>query len=116
MATEIRTTIFSNAEEWLKAELPEYINTDGVAAVYPISDFDADFGRTYRDDEIGEEKYCDFKRHVEALKLLVQLIAAKQLFVGGIKNPADLTDTGNWDVEVSDAYFQLVYHGVVQYG
>jgi hypothetical protein len=50
------------------------------------------------------------------LQELVNLIANKKLFVGCIQNPMDLTDVSNWDAEVVDAYFQLLYHGEVIYG
>jgi hypothetical protein len=115
--TTISTPIFENAEEWLETQITGgYIATDDIAAVYPSGKYDEDFGCFFIDNEEGTAKYCDFERHVKALELLVKLVATKQLFVGGITNPVDLTDTGNWDVEVSDAFFQLVYHGEVIYG
>src|SRR5688500_17074993 len=113
--TQINITVFPNAEAWLKENL-EYMATDNIAAVYPTN-VDADkIEATYFDEEEGLEKSVGKERHVEMLAELVRLISEEKLFVGGIKNPMDLTDTGNWDVEVADAYFQLLYHGEVIYG
>lgn len=115
--TQIKAVIFENAEEWLKEQLSGgYIATDRIAAVYPVKGVDENFGVTYYDSEEGVEKYVPFEKHVEALVKLVDLVSNKKLFVGGITNPIDLTDTGNWDVEVSDAFFQLCFHGEVIYG
>ena len=114
--TQIVVPIFENAEEWLKENL-QYIHCDGISAVYPAKwKFDENFGRKYYDEEENKTKYADFQRHVWALEELTRLIANKKLFVGGITNPIELTDTSNWDVEVGDAYFQLCYHDEVIYG
>jgi hypothetical protein len=115
--TQITATIFPNAEEWLKENLRDFA-VDGIAAVYPYPTykFNADFGRTYFDEEEDKLKYATLNDHVAALKLLCELVDQKKLFVGGVTNAQELTDGCNWDVEVVDAYFQLIYHGEVIYG
>lgn len=113
--TQIFAPIFEDAEGFLKENLKDFF-VDGVSAVYPVSKFDDNFSRTYFDEEEEKELTFDFKRHVDALILLVKMVNAKQLFVGGITSAIDLTEPCNWDIEVVDAYFQLIYHGEVIYG
>ena len=113
--TQILAPIFEDAEAWIKDNRPDmYI--DGVAAVYPVSKFRPDSVTSYRDEEENSQKALTMTDHVKGLEKLVELISNKELFVGGIENPLDLIDAGNWDVEVVDAYYQLVYHGEVIYG
>jgi len=107
-------TIFSDPDRWLRENLPD-INTDGIAACQPIESINLGGNTRYIDQEEGIEKICTWEDHVTALRLLCEQVG-KTLFVGDIKNPADLTDAGCWDVEVADAYFQLVYRQEVIYG
>lgn len=113
--TQIVAPIFTDAEAWLKENLSDMF-VDTVSAVYPQSGFNEEMGRTYWDEEEGLVKSVTFEEHVKGLEKLVQLISEKKLFVGGVTNPIDLTDPCNWDVEVVDAYFQILYHGEVIYG
>lgn len=113
--TQIIAPIFEDAEAWIKENRPD-MYVDGVAVVYPVSKFRPDSVTSYRDEEENSQKALTMADHVRGLKQLVDLISNKKLFVGGITNPMDLTDGCNWDVEVVDAYYQLVYHGEVIYG
>lgn len=120
--SRIQLTIFEDAEKWLRENFRD-LGWDSVAAVYPLESFNPDrgekLGRTgetkYEDREEASTKFCSMSDHVRALQLLCEQIG-RTLFVGGLKSPFDLIDAGNWDVEVVDAYFQLVYHGKVIYG
>lgn len=112
--TPITLTIFPDAETWLITNADD-LATDRVAAVYPTSSFHPRGLTHYRDQETGKKYRCNMEAHVKALQLLCEQIG-RTLFVGGIKSPYDLTDPGSWDVEVVDAYFQLVCLGEVVYG
>lgn len=123
--TAIQLTVFDNAEKWIKENL-YYMSSDNVCAVRPVnavSNVDKDnpvltnkhFPIQYEDIEEGTRKTCSLDDHVKALQLLCQDIG-RSLFVGGIKSPFELQDPGNWDIEVVDAYWQLVYYGKVLYG
>lgn len=112
--TAISCKIFDDAEAWIRENVPD-MAADSVACVYPITEFNAEWVRSYRDDEDDERKACTMADHVKALQLLCEQIG-RTLFVGGIKSPVDLIDAGNWDAEAVDAYWQLVYRGEVIYG
>lgn len=114
MSTTVILTIFEDAEAWL-IENAQYIATDRVACVHPTSEFKPAGLTTYRDEEEEKTYDCDMAAHVKALQLLSESVG-RTLYVGGIKNPFDLQDPGNWDIEVADAYFQLVALGEVVYG
>lgn len=111
--TAIKCEIFPNAEQWLKENM-EDLEVDSVCAIQRKESYDP-AGTEYRDYEEGTKKTLDEKDHVKALQLLCDQIG-KTLHVGGITSPLQLEDTGNWDVEVVDAFFQLIYHGEVIYG
>lgn len=130
--TPITLTIFDNAEEWLRINLPD-MSTDRVACVRPVARarFNPDGLTEYEDvedtsdDRVNEEdedgnrygtlrKSCDMAAHVQALRLLCAQIG--RTLVGGLKSPFELVDPGNWDAEVVDAYYQLVMLGEVVYG
>lgn len=115
--TAITATIISNAEEWIKTEVPDMC-VDGVSCVYPVTNFCAnlDGSTTFVDSYEGTKKNIPFERYIEALKMLATEIDNKKLFVGSLNFGAELADSCNWDVEVVDAYFQLIYHGEVIYG
>jgi hypothetical protein len=113
--TQISAVIIPNAEGFIKENLADFA-VDGISAVYPHSKLTDQFGRTYFDEEEGKAKFVNFESHVTSLEKLVELISDKKLFVGGITNPVDLADPCNWDAEVVDAYFQILYHGEVIYG
>jgi hypothetical protein len=115
-------TIFPDPEAWLREHL-RYLESDGVCCVYPIRR-DADGVPTrYIDEEYDDENEShpdkerdrDMADHIRALQLLCEQIG-RTLFVGGLKSPFDLLDAGNWDAEVVDAYWQLVYRREVIYG
>ncbi len=122
----ISAPIFDDVESWLLTNLPD-MSWDNVSSVYPLEPIKFDSMTKYEDregdgtgksgcDDIPYIKECSWNDHIEALKLLCGLIGDKKLFVGGIKNPIDLNDPCNWDVEVVDAYWQLVFYKEVIYG
>lgn len=113
--TAITLTIFPDAEKWLRENLEQYIATDRVACVVLTGELDLDGLTRYTDTETDLDYDRDLAAHVRALQLLCEQVG-RTLFVGGVKSPYDLTDPGNWDVEVADAYFQLVALGEVVYG
>lgn len=112
---EIKATIFTDAEAWLRENLDDF-TSDGFSVVRRATRYTEEWEAVFVDLEEDTEMPIPFSTHVEALEQLVNLINDKKLFVGGIKNPVDLTDAGNWDSEVVDAYYQLLYHGEVIYG
>jgi hypothetical protein len=116
--TKITATIFEDAEAWL-CENVAYMSVDNVSSVYPTTNFNPTGLTKFIDDyenDIPVVKEFTIVGYVEALKKLCKLIDDKKLFVGGVKSAQDLTDAGNWDVEVVDAFYQLIYHGEVIYG
>jgi hypothetical protein len=113
-AISIAVQIFPDAKAWLIENLPDPA-VDSVAAVYPLIEFNPNGPTTYRDEEENTEKECSLDDHVRALRLLAEQVG-NTLFVGSLTSPLQLTDTSNWDVEVVDAFYQLVYHGEVIYG
>lgn len=113
--TSIKATIFEDAEGWLRENLQDF-EVDGISAVYRVSKLDLDGITQYHDEEENGTKAVSMADHVKALQLLCELIDGGKLFVGCIKGANQLTEPCNWDVEVVDAYFQLIYHGEVIYG
>lgn len=113
--TEIKSTIFPDAEAWLTENML-YFEVDSIAAVYPVTTFNPDGLTRYCDAEEGTTKERSMEDHVLALRKLCELVDGKKLFVGGVRGSMELTDGLNWDIEVVDAYFQLVYYGEVIYG
>lgn len=114
--TQIIAPIFTDAEAWLKDALPD-MYVDGISSVYRTKLDKETFTGIYADEEEdGVRKEITLEAHVKGLEKLVQLVSEKKLFVGGVRNPIELTDMCNWDAEVVDAYFQLLYHGEVIYG
>lgn len=113
--TTINAPIFTDAEAWIKENRPDMF-VDGLAAVYPTTKFGPDGFTAYYDEEEDRTELKTLADHVEALQKLVNLVSEGKLWVGGIKNPFELADPCNWDVEVVDAYFQLLFHGEVIYG
>ena len=111
---KISITIFEDAEAWLIENLPDMCS-DNICGVIPITGFDPYGLTTYKDFEEGSIKKCTMQDHIKALQLLCDQVG-QTIFVGGIKNSKELTDAGNWDIEVVDAYWQLVYYGKVIYG
>lgn len=107
-------TIFENPEIWLKKNLPATESTC-IFGVIRTSKVDLERTTHYQDVEEGGSFGCNLADHVKALQLLCEKIG-RTLFVGGLKSPFELTDPGNWDVEVVDAYYQLVVYGEVLYG
>lgn len=112
--TTITLTVFPDAEAWIRENVPDF-GGDRVCAVRPTSPFNPDGLTAYEDIEEGTAKECTFADHVTALQKLCEMVGVN-LFVGGVKSPLELVDPGNWDVEVVDAYWQLVYRGEVLYG
>ena len=115
--TAIKSTIFENAEAWLTENMSD-LYTDGVSSVHRLKKFNPEGLTPYHDyeEEFDVTKNFTMKEHVTALRKMVRLIDGKKLFVGGVKAAVDLTDAGNWDAEVVDAFNQLIYHGEVIYG
>jgi hypothetical protein len=123
--TPITVTIFEDAETWLRENV-ENMFVDSVAAVRPTEEINLD-GETEMEDveEVGGKdedglplpltKKVTMEDWVRGLRQLCEEVG-KTLWVGGLKGPYQLTDFGNWDVEVTDAYFQLVFRGEVLYG
>ena len=114
MSTAISIRIFPDAEKWLRENVPS-MESDSVSCVRPRGPFKPRGKTEYEDLEEGTTKLCSFQDHVRALQLLCEQVGST-LFVGGIKSPRDLEDPCNWDAEVVDAYWQLVYYGKVIYG
>jgi hypothetical protein len=112
--TTINATIIPDAEAWLKENIKD-MSSDSVSAVY-VTGINTDFSITLFDEEEGQKKSFTLEQQVVALQKLADEIAGKRLFVGCLKSPTQLADPCNWDVEVADAFFQLVYHGEVIYG
>lgn len=112
---QITAVLFDDAEAWLRENVND-LSMDSIQAVHPRQTINLDGLTKYRDSEENTTKLCSLDDHIKGLRLLCEQIGNKKLFVGGLKNPADLLDAGNWDVEVADAFFQLVYHGEVIYG
>lgn len=116
--TAITAPIIADAESWLKDAMPDMF-VDGISSVWRTKlhdDFSATYAHLEDEDEAPVMVTKTLADHVKALELLIQQVTDKKLHVGGIKNPVDLTDMCNWDVEVTDAYFQLVVIGEVIYG
>ncbi len=131
-AVPISVVIFEDADKWLRENLPD-MHADSVACVYPLTRFYPDGHTPYVDrEELTEAQYeaiqsgdslagitaikqLTMADHLRALLLLSEQVG-DTLFVGGLKSPKDLVDPGNWDVEVVDAFYQLVYYGRVIYG
>lgn len=111
----ISVTVFEDADKWLRDNLGD-MTWDSVAAVVP-TDSPLNLGgeNEYEDREDGTKKMCSWDDHLKALDLLAQKIG-KTLFFGVLKSPTELADPCNWDVEVVDAFYQLVYRQDVIYG
>lgn len=110
----IVAVLFKDPQAFILHEVAD-MEVDNFCAVHPRGRMTED-GRVYFDEEESVSKHCSMDEHVEALRKMVQLIDNQELFVGGIKCSLELTDPCNWDVEVFDAFNQLVYHGEVIYG
>lgn len=113
MPTAISVAIFPDAEKWITDNVRDFY-VDNVSAVYPVTKFNPE-GTTLTDSEEGTRKVCTMADYVDALRLLCEQIGTT-LFVGGLKSPIQLLDAGNWDAEVVDAFYQLVYRKEVIYG
>lgn len=116
----ITITVFENAEEWLRENV-RYLSSDSVACVRPVTRVNLN-GKTMYEDVSGEmpkdlvsPRACTLADHIRALRQLASEVG-RTLFVGGIKHPLALQDAGNWDVEVTDAFWQFVMHKKVIYG
>lgn len=122
--TAITTTIFPDAESWLSEHFEDLLsNLDNVCNVRPTRRPSKElFVYVYKDfsdekpDDYPAMMPRDMNAHVQALQKLCDLISCKQLFVGGLSSAVDLLDPCNWDVEVTDAFCQLVAYREVIYG
>lgn len=120
----IVATIIPDAEAFIRdniADIYSCLDTVCAIVVQKKLKFDPFQNAVYcdeggQDDPPNNVKTCTMNDHVQALKLLADLIGQRKLFVGGITNPADLADLGQWDAEVADAFMQLCYRGEVIYG
>lgn len=113
--TAITSVIIPDAEAFIRENIHDF-TYDIHSVVYPLTTFQEDGSRSYWDMEEGKRKDVGIIEHVHALRLLAQLIDEKKLHVGGLKSAIELIDPCNWDVEVVDSYFQLIFHGEVIYG
>jgi len=113
MTTVISAIIFPDAEKWITENIKN-IYVDNVSAVYPVQKFNPK-GTKIKDIEEDTSKICTMADYVDALRLLVEQIGVT-LFVGGLKSTVQLLDLGNWDAEVVDAFYQLVYRKEIIYG
>lgn len=110
---EIILTVFKNPKEWILKNVPD-MTSDRFCCVRPISKL-TEKGASYEDIEENIKKFCSMEDHIIALQLLVEKVG-RTLFVGCVENPMDLIDPCNWDIEVTDAYWQLVFYKDVIYG
>lgn len=110
----ISLVIFPDPEAWLRKNLPD-MHSDSVACVYPMRRMKPGHEMLYQDIEENTVRVRSWRDHVTALRLLTEQVS-RTLFVGGVKSPFDLLEPENWDAEVVDAYWQLVYYGEVIYG
>jgi hypothetical protein len=115
--TQIKSVVFQDAEAWLRENAPD-MYVDGIAAVHRAGVFQPDGITEYVDYEENDSltKGKSMADHIAALQKLCELVDGKKLFVGSVNGSVDLTEPCNWDVEVVDAFFQLLYHGEVIYG
>lgn len=109
----IKIEVFADAEAWLRENIDD-ISGSSIGAVQPLGKIDLNGVTEYQDVEEGDTKDCTLNDHVNALELLTEQIG-KTILAGGIENPHDLRDTGNWDWDVADAFFQLVFYGEIKY-
>lgn len=109
--------VFDDAEAWLQENIHD-LNPDGICSIHTVDGgrVNLDGETTYIDMEDNSTKTATMKDHVNALQLLADLIGTQTLYVGGLTNPISLSDAGNWDSEVVDAFRQLVFHNEVIYG
>jgi hypothetical protein len=112
--TAINATIIPDAEAWIKENINDLL-VDNVSAVYPTNHGE-DFSIKLYDEEEETAKTFSLADQVVALQKLADEIGGNRLFVGGLKSPTQLEDPCNWDTEVIDAFYQLIYHGEVIYG
>lgn len=112
--TQVNVAVFQCAEKWLLENIND-MTIDGTTTVRPVEFYKS--SKTWRVEDKEEE--------IEAVLTLNDLVAGLQLLaeqvgdtlhVGGIESPKMLTDGGNWDVEVTDAFWQLAFYGEVIYG
>lgn len=111
--TAITTVLFPDAEAWLKENM-ENMPQDNVCSI-GHNKLKLDGKTHFFDGEDESDKSLEMSDFVKALQLLCDQIG-KTLFVGCLTNPHDLLDLCNWDPEVTDAFYQLAYHGEVIYG
>ncbi len=110
--TTINATIISDAEAWIKENIRD-LSTDGVSAMN-LDEVSSDFSISLYDEEENFVKTFTLEQQVAALQKLADDIGNNRLYVGIAAQ--DLADPCYWDVEVVDAFFQLIYHGEVIYG
>lgn len=129
MKTIIQTAdgiIFEDAESWIKDNLRN-LATDSICSIY-FNKIDLDNFSIMVDsngNEDDREKVISLNDMVEGLRLLATQIGKtwtdatgqkRGLFVGGLTKPHQLVDPCNWDAEVVDAFFQLIFYRDVIYG
>ena len=118
MPNKVQITVFEDAERWLKDNLAD-LHVDNISTVYPLTEaknlFRPNGFIEYEDKDSETTKRCTLQDHVNALQLLSEKVG-KTLFVGGITSPLALQDAGNWDIEVADAFYQIVMLREVVYG
>lgn len=102
-------------EQWLRDNI-DVLSSDDLCVVYPIgSRTSLDEGITYFDEEERSGRKCSLEDHIQAWQMLSNRIG-KTVFVGGLTSAKELEDPGNWDGEVVDVFWQLVYRRDIRYG
>lgn len=119
----ITAVIFADPLAWLHEERDALlaVNYDGASSMVVEEGLrDDDFEKavvcSLGDAEEGIDKAVTADDLISALRTLCELVDAGKLHVGGVRSARDLTDACNWDAEVVDAFWQIVYHGEVIYG
>lgn len=120
--TIIGGVIFADPVAWLREEAESVCCLDGVSSMRLISyralNMDGPIACHVYDEEEDDQKGKDLTPDdlVATLRKLCELVDGGKLFVGGVRKAQDLTDAGNWDAEVVDAFWQIAYHDEVIYG
>lgn len=79
-------TVFENPVEWL-TQHGRYMSSDSTSAIRRCSAFTMESLVAYEDVEEGTSKAVSPQDHVDALRMLCELIATKQIFLAAAKSP-----------------------------
>lgn len=113
----ITAVIFEDPEAWLREHVDD-MTVDNVASVHRLTKFHPDGLTKYRDFDAEGQPVVErtMEDHINALWELCRLIDQQKLHVGCLRSASQLVDPCNWDVEVYDAFYQLVFRMEVIYG